>query len=656
MSDDSVIDLTDTLGAKRKRGESIEQLMEKAKEFNNLCKELPCILQSQELDKLKAILMANAKNAKSEAWMKRDFHRYSCRKCDAKCVYKRLDDGRYVLNKFMPHTCMFIKKKKGQKQVSLTDKEIAEKISFLVSRNPNLEVPQIMDVLESFMPELGIHDSPRFLPDNHYQEVYRAREIVREKVFGTDTDFQKLESIKTEFESLDKDNYFSFKCNDDNEYESSFLISGTFIRAAKYCAPVVSFDASHMKQLGSRRALGKMYLFTMKDRNNYVHVCVGHAGREETLSWKWFLKPLFEKVVTPNRMALISDEHSSICPAIASVDNTFTKWSACIVHRKANVRTRYGQEAADLFQVAASAYTLQQFEVIKIKIKDFSNELYNYCFGSYFDEDQDERVTSDERHYYRSKMTFINDKGDQEKYFRGGITSTQSSEIMNGSPGSSRSIFGGWWRFNHPIKMLLVSYNWYMKRFASLKMLNDTYTNVLTPEGMKIYKKRLEKSGGCTSTAQVESLSSEVFSRDSTIGTSVNSVHDDAEDTYYHVNLRYKTCTCNMFQEWEIPCKHAIALCKRRNLDPLVLVGNNWKLENYCKMYHEMGNLTCIKLSGYELDPKIKQPKHGPYGTVFDKKTEKEIEVCLCKMCGKKNIHKTPGPPRNARIISKIGL
>ena len=36
--------------------------------------------------------------------------------------------------------------------------------------------------------------------------------------------------------------------------------------------------------------------------------------------------------------------------------------------------------------------------------------------------------------------------------------------------------------------------------------------------------------------------------------------------------------------------------------------------------------------------------------------TEKDIEVCLCKMCGKKNIHKTPGPPRNARIISKIGL
>ena len=87
-----------------------------------------------------------------------------------------------------------------------------------------------------------------------------------------------------------------------------------------------------------------------------------------------------------------------------------------------------------------------------------------------------------------------------------------------------------------------------------------------------------------------------------------------------------------MFQEWEIPCKHAIAVCKRRNLDPLVLIGNNWKLENYRKMYNEMGNLTCIKLSGYELDPEIKPPKQGPCEIIFDKQTEKEIEVCLCTM------------------------
>ncbi len=55
----------------------------------------------------------------------------------------------------------------------------------------------------------------------------------------------------------------------------------------------------------------------MKDSNMNVHTCVGHSGRENTLTWKWFLEPIFNLLVTPNKMALISDEHKSICPAIA---------------------------------------------------------------------------------------------------------------------------------------------------------------------------------------------------------------------------------------------------------------------------------------------------------------------------------------------------
>ena len=41
---------------------------------------------------------------------------------------------------------------------------------------------------------------------------------------------------------------------------------------------------------------------------------------------------------------------------------------------------------------------------------------------------------------------------------------------------------------------------------------------------------------------------------------------------------------------------------------------------------------------GYESDPNLKGPKHGPYETILDKTTGKEKTVCLCTMCGKKNI------------------
>ena len=65
---------------------------------------------------------------------------------------------------------------------------------------------------------------------------------------------------------------------------------------------------------------------------------------------------------------------------------------------------------------------------------------------------------------------------------------------------------------------------------------------------------------------------------------------------------------------------------------------------------------TLLDSNHYELDPEIKPPEHGPYEIICDEETEKEIEVCLRKICGKKNIHKTPGPPPNAKIKSKIHL
>ena len=62
------------------------------------------------------------------------------------------------------------------------------------------------------------------------------------------------------------------------------------------------------------------------------------------------LQQIFDLVVTPNNTALISDEHYSICPAIATVDETFSKWSACIVHRKGNVIKGFGKVAGELFE------------------------------------------------------------------------------------------------------------------------------------------------------------------------------------------------------------------------------------------------------------------------------------------------------------------
>ncbi|MBT5637957.1 MAG: SWIM zinc finger family protein [Candidatus Peribacter sp.] len=602
--------------------------------------------------------MANADTCSSKSWVKKSNSRYDCRipNCKAQCVYKKFEEDLFVLNKFVPHTCKFERKKnaRGKNTAPINAESIARRIDFLVKRNPCLSCTAIMDALEGFCPEMGIADSPRFLPGDQYKIVWRARELVRELHFGSDDDYQKLESIQQELQSIDPQTYFNFEFDRDGHYEKCFCIPGAFQRAAPFCAPIVSFDASHMKPLGRRAAVGFLYLFTLKDANGNVHVCVGHSGRETIENWKWFLKPMFDLVITPNKMALISDEHTSICPAIAEVDDSFAKWSACIVHRKGNVVKRYDKVAGELFENAAKAYTLEQYEKCKQKIKDFGPGLYQYCFGSYLDEELE--VTTDERHYYRSKMEVRNHEGDLEKYYRNGITSTQTSEIMNGQPGAGRSFFGGWWRYHHPVKMIVVSYNWYMRRFAALKEQAKTFNEILTPRGEKIIKIRVEKSTNCLSTSLLETLSTTAYSRNPEIGTQVSSVHDEGENTYYEVNLRHRSCSCNMWQEWDIPCKHAVAVLKRRNISPYEFCGDMWRRGKYQEMFENMGELITVKESGYDLNPEFKPPLHGPYGTVVATMTGKEIQVCLCTMCGKKSIHKQPGPAQHARIKSSTDL
>ena len=67
--------------------------------------------------------------------------------------------------------------------------------------------------------------------------------------------------------------------------------------------------------------------------------------------------------------------------------------------------------------------------------------------------------------------------------------------------------------------MVLVAYNWYMRRFSALKTLANKFNDSLTPVGENIIKKRVEKSANCQSTSPLESLSTTAYSRNPDTGT-----------------------------------------------------------------------------------------------------------------------------------------
>ena len=614
------------------------------------------------LDAVEEWAFFNAQEKGSNKWAKRAVHRFTCKHCDAKLVLKKFEEDFY-LTKFCAHTCKYVRKTTadGKRCAGLSNvppgfsaESLADSLNLIIERNPLVKVPELMAIIESFITPL-IKECG--LAKGHYNLVHRAREIVRKREHGETTDFQLLTSLKSIMSEIDLQTHFTFEVNENREYQSMLLIPGQFIRAALFCAPVLSMDAAFMKPLGTRSALGKMYVFSTKDGNNNIHLSIGHGGQETTDTWASMLKPLFDLVIHPHKMSLISDEHASICPAIARCDDTFTKWTACIKHRQGNVKLYYGVEAAELFHAAAKCYTCKQLDEVKSKIKDLDENskpgLWNYCFAEYLDADGVFR-TVNENFYYRPKMFYLDAEGNDVPFYRGGILSTQTSEVLNGAPGSSRSFFGGFWRYRHPVSMVITAYNWYVNRFPELEQLAQRMKGKLTPFAESIITQRLEAAERCTSTTQVESLAAAAFARDPTRGAEIQTVYDTDENSYHcvNVNLRYKTCSCNMWQEHEIPCKHACTLYLRRHEDPRDHVAPRYKLQTYRLMFQVMDlqpPVTQAQLIARGRNESIKEPAHGEETTIFDKKTQRDITVCLCQFCGKKNVHKKPGPGQTAR-------
>ena len=76
---------------------------------------LPLVVNSNELDVLKEALHKNASACQSNSWRSRSQNRFCCYKCEAKCVYKKVNES-FILHKFKPHKCKFtrVKRKRGK--------------------------------------------------------------------------------------------------------------------------------------------------------------------------------------------------------------------------------------------------------------------------------------------------------------------------------------------------------------------------------------------------------------------------------------------------------------------------------------------------------------------------------------------------------------
>ena len=520
--------------------------------------------------------------------------------CEAILQYQAArEGGKFYLAKFTPHACQLSQQPGQARQYSgVTAMGIAAEIELVVSLNPLIPVADLQNMLNRTHQE--IKEQPRGSRGCTYYPVRSAANAVIAKHYGCDSKnlYAILPALARYLEVLDPQTEVAWETGAGEVYESMVIISGAAKRAASGpgLVPVLSVDAAGMKGIGDRFPEGKMYLATMTDGSKKVHIVgAGHGGNESAKYWTSFLAPVI-KAVDPvpdageaqasegggskrstrsmrsssssrsplSRPSVIADEHKSIEAAIREIgmDSAFT---LCKKHKAANVRHNFGVEAEALFHRAAACFTEDQLAEV---IRDVEQHQKDHPKAMQDGRNLRDYIMNDAHRYIEARVP----------YSRYGISSTQATEAINSAPGVRRSPLygGGFHRYRHPVFACVGYTIWEHQRLHySREKESNRAGCVLTKYAEDTITKRIEASKDeCAMETSPGTLTNRAFHHRRDKGaTVVNNV----KGTSYTVNVKHRTCTCEMWQKQCIPCKHACEVLVKLGHDPRFYTDTAWR-------------------------------------------------------------------------------
>ena len=301
-----------------------------------------------------------------------------------------------------------------------------------------------------------------------------------------------------------------------------------------------------------------------------------NGGTESNPEWWFFLhrilKVCFE--MFGDNFNIFSDEAASIANAVNKILPGFKNLYLCVKHKEGNVKKHFGVEAAKLFLGLCLAFTKEQYLEYHAKIVDLSetckprkygkklqavnDTLYTYIFGK----DGVSGKVKEELKYVRYQIM-------KNRIIRYGITATSAAESPNRYPGTGRSSFGrGYCRYLTPVYMVVGYLTWYYERMEYLfieAIERNNNGKLVTKYAENIIKKRLKKLQ-LNEVKKPDSTTLNTMARGSKVNmeTIVLESLDEDEQTKikrhskHTVDFRGKKCTCGMWQEMRIVCKHAL--------------------------------------------------------------------------------------------------
>ena len=372
-----------------------------------------------------------------------------------------------------------------------------------VNEDPDVSVESLIEVIRSKI----------FLKVPYYKAA-RARKKALSNTYGDfDSSYQYLESYLNKYAEQNPGSIVDLTKNGDRFFRC-FFAPIQALNAAKLSLPIIFLDAT----FGKTSSKGMMLLATCIDgllKTQFV--AIGFVENESGRSWGYFLQKLKAALPEFNRedFTFVSDRDKGLDTALA---DSFprAKHAICLRHLTANVETRFKK----------GRYSQMIWELAKADNED--------SFNSILDNIREQNVAVAQ---YLERSGFQNWALLKFQGSRFGHLTSNIAESSNNSIMKERNL---------PITTALKSF---VEKIA--KRFEDRVQKV---RGREEISSQVEAIISVNS----ENIGNATVTR---YGPSKYVVTQHRKD--FIVDLQYRSCTCLLFQDLLIPCKHAMAVLGR---------------------------------------------------------------------------------------------
>ncbi|XP_052299687.1 uncharacterized protein LOC112499345 [Citrus sinensis] len=377
-----------------------------------------------------------------------------------------------------------------------------------------------------------------------YQQAYRAREVGLEIVQGNPAEsYNLLPKYSHVLTTANEGTVTHLEQDGDGNFLYYFVALRSSIKGfMQYIWPVITVNGTHLKGLYR----GSMFVATCLDGNNQLYpLAIGIMDSENNDAWEWFMMKLHGVIGDRPELVIISDRCTAIRRIILKVFHNATH-GICFYHVKGNIKSQFRMSKAlwDEFEPAFINAT-----------KAYGHEEFKRQIEGLW------MIHSGAADYLENNVGTCNWARSQFEGRRYSILTTNIAESVNAF-------------MREPQKFLVTHLVDHFRKtlqqwFYDRKIMVESITTRLTTWADEIVTERRTIAERMI----VQPVSPHRFQ---VIGGGLKEGL---------VDLQKRTCSCRVFQIYQLVCAHAIAACLTHRVDFINLCSDFYTTESLAIAY-----------------------------------------------------------------------